>query len=135
MLASNRQKKVLRLFNFPFGPTISTGAGGWEIADILSNDEAREHWDGYLFLTGDFGSDSDQLAPHDPVALLNTVIPDDWNCRAAAQQFKDELIGQILHDGSPFDSPMPDLVIDRSAPVENVKSSICNRATSVMPKV
>jgi hypothetical protein len=111
MLASNRQKKVLRLFDVHFGPSISAGAAGWEIAEIMSHDESRKHWDRYLFLTADYGSETDQLVPHDPVELLNTEIPDDWNCCAAAQQFKDELIGQILHDGSPFDSPMPGVAI------------------------
>jgi NAD-dependent DNA ligase len=35
------------------------------------------------------------------------VIPDEWSSSDAAQQFKDELIAQILHDESPFDAPMP----------------------------
>jgi hypothetical protein len=35
MLASNRQKKVLRLFDVNFGPTISAGAAGWEMAEIM----------------------------------------------------------------------------------------------------
>jgi hypothetical protein len=76
-LASNRQKKVLRLFDVHFGPSISAGAAGWEIAEIMSHDESREHWGRYLFLTADYGSETDQLVPHDPVELLNTKIPDD----------------------------------------------------------
>src|ERR1700726_590058 len=34
MLASNRQKKVLRLFDVHFGPSISAGAAGWVIAEM-----------------------------------------------------------------------------------------------------
>jgi hypothetical protein len=111
MLASNRQKKVLRFFDVHFGPSISAGAAGWEIAEIMSSDESRLRWRRYLFLTNDYGSDSDQLMAYDPQALLDAVIPDNWSSRAAAQQFNDGLIANILFDGSPFDSPMPHLAI------------------------
>lgn len=46
-----------------------------------------------------------------PKALLNAVILDDWSSSRAAQQFKDELIAQILFNGSPFDTPMPGVAI------------------------
>lgn len=100
------------MFDVHFGPSISVGAAGWEIAAIMSDEESRLLWRRYLFLTNDYGSESDQLIPHDPQTLLNVLIPDDWSSRAAAQQFKDELISDILFDGSPFDSPMPPLAID-----------------------
>jgi hypothetical protein len=112
--ASNRQKKVLRLFDIPFGPSISVGAAGWEIAAIFSEEGSRLRWRKYLFLTSDYGSESDQLIPHDRQELLNVVIPADWSSSAAAQQFKDELIANILFDGSPFDSPMPPFAIEGS---------------------
>jgi hypothetical protein len=51
------------------------------------------------------------VIPYDPQALLDVVVPDEWSSRAAAQQFKDELISNILSDGSPFDSPMPTLAV------------------------
>jgi hypothetical protein len=103
--ATNRQKKLLRFFGVRFGPTISAGAAGWEIGIIMSAEESR--WRRYLFLTNDYGANSEQLVPHDAQALLSVVIPDEWSSSDAAQQFKDELIAQILHDESPFDFPMP----------------------------
>jgi hypothetical protein len=110
-LATNRQKKVLRFFRVPFGPTISVGAAGWEISNIMSDEGQRLRWHRYLFLTNDFGSDSDELKPCDPHALFTVSIPENWSRRDAAQQFNDELIAHILHDSSPFDSPMPQFVI------------------------
>jgi hypothetical protein len=50
-LATNRQKKILRFFRVPFGPTISVGAAGWEISTIMSDEEQRLRWRRYLFLT------------------------------------------------------------------------------------
>lgn len=111
-LASNTQRKLLRFFDVNFGPNISAGAAGWEIGAIMSDEESRLHWRRYLFLTNDYGSESDRLVPHDPQELLKAVIPDDWSSSRAAQQFKDELISQILFNGSPFDSPMPQLTIN-----------------------
>lgn len=111
-LASNRQRKLLRYFGVHFGPSISEGAAGWEIAAIMSDEESRSRWRRYLFLTNDYGSENDQLVSYDPQALLKAVIPDDWSSSHAAQQFKDELISQILFNGSPFDSPMPRLAIN-----------------------
>jgi hypothetical protein len=110
-LASNRQKKVLRLFDVHFGPSISVGAAGWEISAIFSDEESRLRWRRYLFLTSDYGSESDQLIPYDPQALLDAEIPDNWSLSNALQQHKDELIANILFDGSPFDFPMPHLTI------------------------
>jgi hypothetical protein len=111
--ASNRQKKVLRLFGVNFGPSISVGAAGWEIAEIFSDKELWLRWRRYLFLTSDLGSESDQLIPYDPQALLDTVIPDNWSLSDALQQHKDGQIANIyiLSDGSPFDYPMPHLTI------------------------
>jgi hypothetical protein len=105
--ASNRQRKLLRFFDVPFGQGISAGAAGWEIAAIMSDDESRSCWRRYLFLTNDYGSDTDQLMSYDPQALQNAEVPDDWSSSLAAQSFKDELIEQILFNGSPFDTPMP----------------------------
>ncbi len=111
--ASNRQKKLLRFFEVPFSANISAGAAGWEIATIMSNEECRERWHRYLFLTKDFDSDTDSLKPFDTAALQTVQIPDDWSSSAAFRQFRDELVDDILHDESPFDRPQPDVLFTK----------------------
>ena len=107
--ASNRQKKLLRFFEVHFNEGISAGAAGWEIASIMSNEEYRERWRRYLFLTNDFGSDTDSLRPFDADALQDILIPESWSSSDAFRQFRDELVENILSDESPFDRPQPDV--------------------------
>jgi len=110
--ASNRQRKLLHFFKVPFSPNISTGAAGWEIADIMSSPECREQWRRYLFLTGDFDSDTDTLKPFDIATLRAVQIPEDWSSSHALQQFRDELVAEmILNDESPFDRPQPEVIL------------------------
>ena len=109
--ASNRQKKLLRFFKVSFHPNISAGAAGWEVAAIMSNDESREQWRRYLFLTSDFDSDTDALKPFDMAALRAVQIPDDWSSSGALRQFRDELVADILNDESPFDRPQPEVIL------------------------
>jgi hypothetical protein len=115
ILASNRQKKLLRFFGVRFSGNISTGAAGWEIAKILSNGGCRELWRRYLFLTNDFDSDTDALKPFSASSLQAVKIPDGWSSSEAFQNFRDELVEQILHDGSPFDVPQPTIQFDGRA--------------------
>jgi hypothetical protein len=105
--ASNRQKKLLRFFEVPFSASISAGAAGWEISAIMSDEECRERWRRYLFLTNDFDSDTDLLKPFDKAALQSVRIPVDWSSSEAFRHFRDELVDDILHDESPFDRPQP----------------------------
>lgn len=112
VLASNRQRKLLRFFKVPFSPKISAGAAGWEIAAMMSSEECQERWRRYLFLTGDFDSDTDLLKPFDLVALQAVQIPDSWSSSDASRQFRDELVDAILHDESPFDRPPPYIAIE-----------------------
>ena len=59
-LATNRQKKLLRFFGFQVNDNLTTGAAGFEISRIMSDNDLRERWRKYLFLTQDYDSDSDQ---------------------------------------------------------------------------
>ncbi|MCI5228043.1 MAG: hypothetical protein D3918_15670 [Candidatus Electrothrix sp. AX2] len=108
-LASNRQKKLLRFFGIHFSPNISSGAAGWEIANLLADDDLREWWRKYLYLTKDFDSDTDQLKPFDQEELNAVVIPDDWHSSDEKQKFKDELIANLLenNNNAPYDNPQP----------------------------
>lgn len=107
--ASNRQKKILRFFGVRFTANITKGAAGWEIADLMLKEECRERWRRYLFLTKDFGSDTDSLKPFDETALQAVQIPDHWSLSEELRPVQDELVDEILRDESPFDRPQPDI--------------------------
>ena len=111
--ASNRQKKLLRFFEVSFSANISAGAAGWEIAAIMSNEDCREKWRCYLFLTSDFDSDSDLLKAFDKAALQTVQIPEGWSSSEAFRHFRDELVDDILHDESPFDRPQPSVLFPK----------------------
>lgn len=113
-LASNRQKKLLRFFGIRFSPNISNGAAGWEIANLLADDDLRERWRKYLYLTKDFDSDTDQLKMFDRDQLAGIVIPDDWHSSAEIQKFKDELVANLLVDNAPYDNPQPSIQFSNS---------------------
>lgn len=107
MKASNRQKKILRFFEIQFSPNISAGAAGWEIGNLMHDEQNAESWRKYLFLTGDFDSDSDQLKPFTPADMAAVLVPDDWSQSDALAAFRDEIAAEAMADGSPFDSPQP----------------------------
>jgi NAD-dependent DNA ligase len=108
--ATNRQRKLLRFFSIPFGPNISFGAAGWEIDSLMSNERNREEWRRYVYLTKDYGNDSDQLQPFDKNALHDVSVPKDWSSAQAVQDYREDLAASILSQQSPFDSPEPVIV-------------------------
>jgi NAD-dependent DNA ligase len=109
MTATNRQKKLLTFFGIRFSPNISTGAAGWEIGAIMEDEKNRERWRRYLFLTRDFDSDSPILAKYDPAELEAVNIPEDWSASDEMQKFHDEIVGQEMSGGAPFDDPAPSI--------------------------
>lgn len=109
MTATNRQKKLLRFFGIKFARNISWGAAGWEIGSIFNDPENELAWNKYLFLTGDFGNESDQLATFERSKLNSLQLPQDWTASAAASQYRLEIIASEIVDGSPFDSPEPEI--------------------------
>ena len=112
MSASNRQKKLLTFFGIRFSPNITLGAAGWEIGSILDDEDNRERWRKYLYLTKDFSSDSPVPVPYDTDALKALVIPDDWSASDELQKLHDEIVGQEMSDGSPFDDPAPEVTFN-----------------------
>lgn len=109
MTATNRQKKLLTFFGIRFSPNISTGAAGWEIGALMADQENRMRWCRYLYLTRDFGSDSAVPAHYDPDELAAVEIPEDWDASEAIQKLRDEIVGEEMSDGSPFDDPAPEV--------------------------
>ena len=107
MIASNRQKKLLSFFGIRFSPNISTGAAGWEIGALMDDENNRQQWRRYLYLTQDFGSDSPDTAPYELDDLSKVEIPVDWDASAEVQKVNDEIVGHEMSNGSPFDEPAP----------------------------
>jgi hypothetical protein len=109
--ASNRQKKLLRFFGVKFRDSISIGAAGWEIARIMANEANRMAWRRYLYLTSDFGSESDVLKPFDRRILHEVVVPEEWSAGAAIDDFKSEFVAEFLKENSPYDLTPPAISI------------------------
>lgn len=107
MKATNRQKKVLTLFDIPFSEDISAGAAGWEIGNLFFDEANRKLWSRYLYLTKDFGSDSAELADYKPEELAAVIIPEGWSEEKEQEEFNADLVTQTMTDGSPFDDPAP----------------------------
>ncbi len=108
--ATNRQKKLLRFFAIPFGPTLTIGAAGMKIEELMSDECNREQWKKYLFLTEDLDSDSDELKPFSPADLAATKVPDGWSGSQAIENYEEELAAKIVREESPFDHPQPKVV-------------------------
>lgn len=107
--ATNRQKKILTFFRISFSPSISTGAAGWEISALMENEENREKWRKYLYLTNDYDSESSVPAHYDTKELDNVIIPEDWSSSVARQGVYDEIVEQEMSSGAPFDDPAPEI--------------------------
>ena len=109
MTATNRQKKLLRFFGIKFAHNISSGAAGWEIGSIFNDPENELAWNKYLFLTKDFSGDSDQLTAFERTELDSLELPQDWTASASASQYRSDIVASEISDGSPFDSPEPEI--------------------------
>jgi len=108
-LATNRQKKVLRFFGVRFHESISSGAAGWELGTIFADERNAERWRKYLYVTQDFGSETDELLPYEESDFDAVEVPEDWSAGNALQSFREEIAAQILASESPFDTPQPNV--------------------------
>lgn len=109
MFASNRQRKVLKFFGLRVSGQLSSGAAGWEVANLFSDEANRQRWRRYVYLTGDFGTDSHELQPFDDAKLQSLELPEGWSVRDGRAEYVDEIVGEELRDGSPFDHPAPEV--------------------------
>ncbi len=109
--ASNRQRKILRFFGIPVAANLSVGAAGLEISNLMADEANREKWNKYLFLTQDFGFDSDELKPFSPADLVSVNVPEGWSGEQAVEDFQRELASRIIREETPYDSPRPKVVI------------------------
>lgn len=106
-MATNRQIKVLRLFRVPSPETLTKDEATFMITSIFSDPEQEARWDRYLFLTKDYGDQTDQLAPFSEAALASVTLPPDWDRHDEIKKANDSLAATLLADTPPFDDPPP----------------------------
>jgi len=112
MPATSHQKKVLRFFDLPFSPNISSGAAGWEIGNLMFDENNRDRWSRYILATEDFDGKTDQLSPFSEDQLRDVKIPDGLSAHDAVRKLHREFVEDIVSTGSPFDSPEPKIKFD-----------------------
>lgn len=115
--ATFRQLKVLRFFGKSIEPPPTKGAASGIIGRLFSDPVNKHLWVAYVITTGDEEHTSGELRPHDRGALATVVIPEEWGSKrgqtipSAARKCLEELIGNLLKEGSPFDDPFPEISI------------------------
>jgi NAD-dependent DNA ligase len=107
--ATNRQRKVLRLFNVPIASDITKGLAARYITGIFADPKHRDRWNKYVFLTEDTERDSSDLKPFNPTELERLVLPPDWEKRVSRNLNSsfEARAESIWAEASPFDDPEP----------------------------
>lgn len=118
--ATARQLKLLRFFGFDVSKPITKGVCSGIISRIFSDSANKHLWAAYVFKTGDEGDESNELMPHDKNELRAISIPEDWRPKSnsgssSMRQALEGMVAGILKDGSPFDDPLPEVVIEGTA--------------------
>lgn len=75
--ATNRQLKVLRFFGMSPQAHVNRGTANSLILREFADEEKRQRWLKYKFITGDFSDDSPELRPFDANELANAHLPID----------------------------------------------------------
>ena len=112
ILATNRQKKVLRFFNIDFLINITQGQAGLEIDNIKQIPDKWNEWEKYCFLTNDFSQDSDELKKFNKTVLKEVQLPNNWDYKKMKEQYIESKVQQELENEpthSPFDNPQPSI--------------------------
>src|ERR1035437_7635113 len=115
--ATVRQLKVLRFFGKPIEPPPTKGVASGLIVRIFSDVANKHLWAAYVYTTGDEESSSKELCPHDREALAHVIIPESWYPKRGPaikntdRKIHEELISELLKEGSPFDDPLPEISI------------------------
>lgn len=104
---TSRQRKVLAFFGVETPPDLSIGAANWEIGNLFADTEKRALWRRYVYATGDLDDHTDELRPFNRDELHQLELPEDWSVTVARQQYRDEIVADILSHGAPFDHPAP----------------------------
>jgi len=115
--ATNRQVKVLKFFGLPIDEVLTKGLASSLVGQVFSDSGKRELWEKYVYVTGDCGSESADLKSFD-VELDKITIPDDWwplpEPRKPTYKKHLQLAIDLLSEGSPFDTPVPEITLQNS---------------------
>ena len=119
--ATTRQLKLLRFFDADVSSPLTKGVCSGIIGRIFADATNKHLWAAYVFTTGDEDGNSTELLPHDRSALACVQIPDDWHPKrvagtpSSALKAFEQMVADILKDGSPFDDPLPQIRIRDTA--------------------
>ena len=107
--ATNRQKKILRLFGIEFLPEISKGEVGLEIRHLFADKNKKIRWEKYKHLTGDYGQETDQLRDFDPKELDAHELPPPPPPppRTRSKNFDDDEMPDYLKPDVLYNNPPP----------------------------
>jgi len=115
------QLKVLRFFGTDITRPLTKGFCSGIIGRLFSDPANKHLWAAYVYTTGDEEHVSTKLRPHDKAVLARTEIPADWHPKrgpsipSKAQSALEQLVAEVLKDGSPFDDPLPEIAITGTA--------------------
>jgi NAD-dependent DNA ligase len=116
-----RQFKVLRFFGVDVNQSLTKGKASGLIGRFFSDPANKHLWAAYVFTTGDEDDSTADLRPCDRTALASVHIPDDWRPKRAAgtlssaRKALEQMVTDVLKDGSPFDDSPPSLSIAGTA--------------------
>ena len=119
--ATTRQLKLLRFFGTDISQQLTKGVCSGIIGRLFSDPANKHLWAAYVFTTHDEDDTTTDLLPHDRAALASVIIPDDWRPKrgsgtpSSARKVLEQMVADILKDGSPFDDPLPDIAISGTA--------------------
>src|ERR1700677_5141796 len=111
------QLKVLRFFGIDISQPSTEGMASRIITRIFCDPGNKHLWTAYVYVTGDEEHISTELRPHNKASLATVVIPTDWRPKrlpgtpSQAKKLLEELVADIMKDGSPFDDPLPDIIV------------------------
>lgn len=114
--ATNRQLKLLKFFGVDVSRSMTKGTCSGIISRIISEPSKKQLWTAYVFTTGDEDDSSTELLPHDLTALSKVSIPEGWRPKSSSdssstRKAHEDIVADILKEGSPFDDPMPEIAI------------------------
>ena len=107
---------MLRFFDIDISRPLSNGFCSGIIGRLFSDPTNKHLWTAYVYTTGDEEHVSTDLRPHDKTVLARTEIPSDWHPKRGpitpkTRKALEQVIEDVLKDGSPFDDPLPEVTI------------------------
>jgi hypothetical protein len=119
--ATAGQLKVLNFFGIDISRPLTKGICSGIIGRLFSDPANKHLWNAYVYSTGDEDRTSSDLRPHDKAVLARIEIPTEWkpirgpSITSKARSAFEQLIEEILKDGSPFEDPLPKVIIPGTA--------------------